>query len=106
MAKKITYSLNNRRSPGSIPFKTSSNAKTNLSFREKLMPESLYEQKRMLGHCFRHGERFIPSHQYKKKNLNMMEGEEEEDDDEERGGEEYFLEVNKGVNNGIMDEED
>jgi len=41
-----------------------------------------------------------------KKNLNMMEGEEEEDDDEERGGEEYFLEVNKGVNNGIMDEED
>jgi len=31
------------------------------------MPESLYEQKRMLGQCFRYGERFIPSHQYKKK---------------------------------------
>ena len=42
----------------------------------------------MLGQCFRYRERFIPSHQYKKKNLNMMEGEEEEDDDEERGGEE------------------
>jgi len=35
-----------------------------------------------------------------------MEGEEEEDDDEEREGEEYFLKVNKGVNNVIMDEKD
>jgi hypothetical protein len=43
MIQKINYSLNNRKSLGIIPFKTSSNVKTNLSFKEKLIPESLYE---------------------------------------------------------------
>jgi len=62
------------------------------------MHDSLYEYRRKLGKCYKCGDKFVPSHQCNKKNLNMMNDVDEENDE--------FLEVEKEDNNEMIAGED
>ena len=62
------------------------------------MHDSFYEQKRKFGKCYKCGDKFVLSHQYNKKNLNMMNDVDEENDE--------FLEVEKEYNNEMIASED
>jgi hypothetical protein len=43
------------------------------------VPETMYEQRRRLGQCFKCGDKFIPGHKCSVKGLHMIEGNEEEE---------------------------
>lgn len=62
------------------------------------MHDSLYEQRRKLGKCYKCGDKFVQSHQCNKKNLNIMNDVDEENDE--------FLEVEKEDNNEMIASED
>jgi hypothetical protein len=70
--------LHNGRIPCNVPSKYFSSSRT-----EGVKPpsDSLYEQRKRLGQCFRCGDKYMPGHRCNAKSLHMIEGVEGEEDE-------------------------
>jgi len=94
MILRISHSFNNERPSGKLSFNILYNVRTDMTIEGKWKLDTIYEQKKKLGLCYKYREKFVPNHQCNKKNLNIINGANEEGDE--------FLEVKKGNGNEII----
>ena len=62
MIPRISYSFNNGRPSSKPSSNTPYNTRSFVTIRGKQMHDTLYKQRRKLGHCYKYREKFFPCH--------------------------------------------
>ena len=78
IAPRISSSFNNERSAGITPYKPFNQHGVDEQSSPKQSTNTLYEQRRKLGLCFKYDDKFVPGHKCSVKGIHLIEGREDE----------------------------